>query len=728
MIWENICTLVWSTGWYFALTLLLPSICLRKYVKQKELTYRFFFYQCTGNLYLDFIVLLLGFAKIINWFTLFLFLVLIPLGLCCFRDRKQLKQMLAHASVVLQELTVGSYGEKLLLSRIKNKLRDKCKQAYVRYLKGRVFEFILFAAVMVWVLYFYGEYKYTSVAYGHTDEETHLYWIGELIHGNIFPAGMYPHGMHAVVAAITVLSGMTLSRVYLMFSVISTGVIFSSSYMLFRKLLGNRYAVLGGWSVFVLTNIFAPITYIRFQISFPMEFGLIAAFSMIYFMLYSVQHKEKLAFVPFALSISWTLMIHFYVTIFCGVICVCFGLVYFVLILKRKLLISYLIAGAAGVLVACIPYGVGMVAGHEFERSIAWALGITQASVEEDVSEKSPEEIELLQIFQKENFWGKQEICLSQNFVKQRSTARYLMILDAVLLAYGFAGLLFSKKKEKYLRYIFWAVLWEAGALLASSYYLNIPAIIEVKRMAMFLTFLSIPLFMLPFEILAQIANVIHIRGRKADVLLGAIIFAELGAFIYTANVKDGRIYWVTLSEGDAKLCLDLQENSPKHTWTVISPVNDLSMIRYDGYHYEIVDLIKNLDEDEDIYIPTPDIYVMTEKKVISFNNDVRQIDHSDMVSPENVKEISPELALTDIDFLLGQDDIHQADAPYYFQRDVVMSKLYYWVKAIQEVYPNHISVYYEDEQVCVYHIEQDAYFLLNLSVDYQMLAEQDKE
>ena len=68
---------------------------------------------------------------------------------------------------------------------------------------------------MAWVIWFYGWYKMHNTGYGHTDEETHLYWIGALIHGNMFPAGMYPHGVHTLNAALGILFPLNVTRVYL---------------------------------------------------------------------------------------------------------------------------------------------------------------------------------------------------------------------------------------------------------------------------------------------------------------------------------------------------------------------------------------------------------------------------------------------------------------------------------------------------------------------------------
>ena len=91
--------------------------------------------------------------------------------------------------------------------------------------------------------------------------------------------------------------------------------------------------------------------------------------------------------------------------------------------------------------------------------------------------------------------------------------------------------------------------------------------------------------------------------------------------------------------------------------------------------------------------------------------------------NPDNVQEISPELALQDVEWDRDTSGLHGADAPYYYQRDVVMSKLHYWMEAVKKIYPNHVSEYYQDETVTVYKITQDPYFTLNLSVDYKQLA-----
>ncbi|BDF04974.1 pilus assembly protein [[Clostridium] hylemonae] len=737
MIWENVWTIIWSMAGYLFLTLVLPSVCLGKYVAQKERTFRFFCYQCLGNLYINYIVLLLGFLHFVNFASLLFTLVLLPLSLTAVRERKRIAVRYRKWIKVLKELIIGTYGFHVLRARVNSRIRSYLVEKK-RLLNGNLLEMILFGLVMAWIVWFYGWYKLHNTAYGHTDEETHLYWIGSLIHGDIFPAGMYPHGVHTLNAALGVLMPLNFVRVYLNFSVLSVILIFAAAYMLFRKCFSNRFAALGGWSLFVLADIFSSVSYVRFQFSFPMEFGLVAAFGMVYALFSYIREKDRKDLILFAACIAWTLMAHFYITILCLIICLCFGLLFAVPILKKKLLLCLAAGGLAGVILACAPYAYGLLNGYKFERSIAWALGIvdtTAVSESGDApADKKKEGVTAEDIRNQKNAAGLvKELLdaetgyLTANYGTDKKTVRGLMALDAALAAYALFGIILSRRaKLKYLGYLFWAVLWQVCAFLSCTYYLNLPTVIEVKRMATFLTFFTIPLLCLPFEAVFCVLRKAGVKERHAEFLLAFIVLGSVAGLINSGRIKKERYFNITISEGDMRVCLKLCEEHKDNTWTVLSPTNDLSVIRYNGFHYEIVDLLKEIDRGKKrIYIPTPDIYVVTEHHPISFLDDRREIDRSDAASPKNTGEISGVLALQDVDWDVSEDALHGADAPYYFQRNIVMSKLHFWMETIRQIYPNHVSEYYSDEQVTVYKIEQDAYFTLNLSVDYKQLAKE---
>lgn len=740
MIWENVYTVLAVFAAYLLLAFALPAVCIGKYFKKKDWTFKYFLYQCVGNLYINFLLIFLGYLHLVNRISVIFFVAVLPLGATAWRERKGIREQFGRLFTILNEWAGGSYGTKVLIRRCKDYIKEKTEKP-MRTLKDRKGEILIFSAVMIWAVWFYGWYKFHNAGYGHTDEETHLYWIGQLLHGNIFPAGMYPHGMHTLCGAIAEFLPLNMTRIYLNFAVISMFFIMTSACFLFRKLFSNRLIGLNAWALFVIWDVFHVTTYFRFQISFPMEFGLIAAFGMIYGMFACLKSGKKADWYLFGLSITWTLMAHFYITILCLAVCVCFGLVYFRQILKKKLLRGFITAGILSVVLAVIPYGAGLASGYSFERSIAWALGVMKDSdgaeteeTQKDTEKEDPEGAEDQKMASREESPGgiKRTVkklrsipgILTYNYVRSKKTSAVLIGASILLILWGIGGCCFSKRKEQYLRYIFWGILWQAGAVMACSGYMGWTALIEAKRMATFLSFLTIPLLALPFEVIWKLLESFGVKESWRERVLGVSGTVCLMLVGFCGHLKDGRFYSISISEEDMRLCLDLCENREDYKWTVISPTNDLSVIRYEGYHYESIDLIRKLDENrKEIYIPTEEIYVVVEERAISFASDRRKIDRSDVNSDENVNPVSPESALQEIDFSLGQGDIHGADAPYYFQRDKVMSKLYFWMEEMKEVYPGHISIYSKNDQVTIYKITQDPYFLLNLSLDYKEAA-----
>jgi len=748
----NVWTLVGSLIAYGFLVFALPALCFGKYVKDKGLVFRFFFYQCIGNLYINFSVMFLGYVNALNVITAYIFIVFIPAFWVCIRERKTLLTLIDRFHTTLYELVAGTYGFRVLCRNVMQGIKARIRYIYGRYIKGNVIEIVIFLGVIAWLVWFYGWYKLHNVGYSHTDEETHLYWVAELMNGNIFPVGMYPHGIHTLVGAISFLTGLTVTRVYLVFCIVADIFIYAAAYMLFRKMFSHVYVALAGWTAMALLGVFNVTAYFRFQSTFPMEFGLVAAFGMIYFMFSFIQTKEKIHIIMFGLCISWSLMAHFYITILCALICVCFALVYGFYIWKKKLLLSFMIAGMAGILLAVLPYGVGFLQGRPFERSIAWALGMagtTQESDEEKKEEEQEEELtpEELQEKIEEELLKKQliddikeplpeeireiytsfEVYLTENYVTTRSVSATFILIHVAMLIVSVIQIIRKKEKETGMKWLFFTVFWMVGAIVACAYYLNILVLIEVKRMATFLMFFTIPMFAFGVELICR--GVRCIKEKHVAKIALATVLLEIIAIVFAGGLKEERFYEITISEGDMLTALDLVENKKNNTWTIVSPTNDLSVVRYDGFHYEIVDLFAEIDGGaKSVYIPTPEIYVVLEEKPISFKVSKREIDRSDVTAPENVKPISPDWALTDIDFDMQIDELHGADAPYYYQREVVMSKLYYWMEAMKDVYASHISEYYRDEQVVVYKIEQDPYFLLNLALDYKTIAKKQTE
>ena len=736
MIIRNIWIICISFLGYGFLTYWLPSICLRGYCEKKSLTFKFFFYQAIANCYIFITVLILANIGFLKQKVLWFVVVVLPLFVLIGFQRKAIKKKQIYMRGLLEQLENGTYGIKHCYRDMKGAIGREVKKIIVRATKNRVLELLWVIGILGWVVWFYGWYKLHNVGYGHTDEETHLYWISSLVNGTLYPDGIYPFGVHTFIATISKMFGLNVTRTYLNYSVWSVVLIMFSFYLVMKSIFSNRYVALIGWSLFVLLDFFHSTSYFRFQFAFPMEFGFLAMAGVLFSIIQYLKSRERLDLYLFIASLIWTFFIHFYITIACAIICVCFAVTFFIPVIKRKLLLWYLIGGMGALVVSVIPFAIQYGIGYPFERSIEWALNMSNTTKSNDTSStKTNEEDDFTKevtveqttkTMSLETFLQKEATYLSNNTFKNEKVSKLFMAISFGMGVYSILGILISKEKIRYGSYFFLALLWEVGAILACTYYLDWKVLIEAKRMATFEAFFTIPLLCFPFEIIYQI-----VKGCYSKVREIILIILGIGSLFYIHSqgwIKEYRYYQITVSEADMKMALSLVEDHKDENWTLLTTTNTLSVVRYDGYHYEIADLLKNLDQSKkDIYIPTKDIYVSLEYKPTSFESDIRNIDRSDVTKSKNIQEISQQKAQMDLDFEKSEDVLHGEDSIYYFKRDIVMSKLYYWVETIKKVYPRHISLVYEDNQVSVYQIRQDPYFLLNLSVDYLETAKQDE-
>ena len=80
MIWNHAIYALEILSAYLVVCVLLPSLLLYRFVRGKAVAYRFVFYQVVSNIYLNLVCFLLAYCKIFSSLTLWLFLVIVPLG------------------------------------------------------------------------------------------------------------------------------------------------------------------------------------------------------------------------------------------------------------------------------------------------------------------------------------------------------------------------------------------------------------------------------------------------------------------------------------------------------------------------------------------------------------------------------------------------------------------------------------------------------------------------
>jgi hypothetical protein len=146
------------------------------------------------------------------------------------------------------------------------------------------------------------------------------------------------------------------------------------------------------------------------------------------------------------------------------------------------------------------------------------------------------------------------------------------------------------------------------------------------------------------------------------------------------------------------------QEEDEK--WTICSAGDETQMVYGHGWHYEIIDFLRKMENtgaDGYITIPTETVYFFIEK--IPTDSSV-----SYEGSGQTVSEKGAQMALP----AGSGNSTYQGE-----NRFICMSRMYYWVQEFQKLYPNEIKVYFEDDNFICYRMKQNTYRLYNFAIDY---------
>lgn len=257
--------------------------------------------------------------------------------------------------------------------------------------------------------------------------------------------------------------------------------------------------------------------------------------------------------------------------------------------------------------------------------------------------------------------------------------------------------------------------------LCYSMSFYGLPELIDAPRAAMIVSPLLALCFAAPIAFVHDLFNLIPLKKKRIlEFLLLLGVGAGIGTFYVKGPVKqlsDIGCYAVTQQLSN-ELSYDLIGNHKRNTWTVISPVNDLLAIHHYGYHYEVIDMLMEIENGEtDIAMPTNDLYVVVEKKIMNAAGVFYLPDyHRDLKAQS--KPI--DRALIDENYYDLGLPWKPAEEAYSTFRDVTMSKLYYWMEEMKAAYPNEVEVYGEDDLCVIYHIRQSADFPINLARDYR--------
>ena len=721
---ESIINLINVFAAYFILIIVSTSFMIKPIAKNKNIFNRFVLYLVVGNFYIINLVFILAYLNIFNRLALIITLMLSTVFIRIILDKKDAKRIYSDSKDTIKHLLHGEYGTKLFLQKVLLSIRFSIKSFYTEIAKGKKLEWIIFLSIMCYNIYYYSYNNINFVSFGAPDEEVHLYWIQSLMGGHIFPSGVYPHGFHNILAAITVLFRFNAVTVIRAFGVTAMVLIMTMLYLGLRKILTSKYAALFGFIVFSLVNIYNIESIYRYQFAIPQEYGMIMLMPMAIFLFSYLKNKGMSDLIFFGMCFSMTISIHFYITIIALVLCLSIGIVYFHRILKNKLLMKLILCGFLSTVVAIAPLAVGFAKVKKMEQSMEWAVRVIQgkeygSDEEQNIKIEEANKIELTNKVEEANKsfnWNsflveaKDEIT---KFVVLDIRVMYIFLALLALTIFYIVLFTVSKKtKEENLYQLSFAIYGFLLVFLIICRILKLPTVMEPKRVAIFFAYFS-PIFIaMPFEVLYESFDKDKIKKICSAVTLTAIPIS-IFLIVKSGGMRPLPPFYYFQTKGAMLVDCDIMRKYSDHKWTVVSPVNDTSVIQNNGYHYELNDFIlkqENWNKNMEIKIPTKYVFIYIEKRPIvqygyRFYKDDKAIVNRDTVTYEDAEK--------------ALDKKNDDNSNYKEYRTILMSKVYYWAQEYKKYFPKEMTVYYEDDELIVYRIVQNEYALNNFSINY---------
>ncbi len=725
-----------------------PYLCLGYMFKERRPFYAFFQSLITGSVVMIFIVYILYFMGIYSRVTfitaLFLFAVLSQLAGGKARIN-EIKKVVQKQYILIKN---GYFRWKTLFINLGARFRSDRQRPRHGYLLTGLLSLAIVACVA------YGLYVrlYPTVTlsyFGVSDLYVHMDWLRDMQNGQLFANGVYPYGFHNMIIAFNKLFPFDLVMVLRLWGALSYMLILTGFVFLVFKMFKSLYARLAVIWVFCVSDIFVYFRYIDFRLTeaLPQECALIFVLPAIILFIDYLSDGDNRNLILSALCFGLTVLVHFYATIF-----LCFAYAVVVLLNLRRVFAKKTFLSLVGVygvvgLLSIAPFVIGIAKGIPFEKSIGWALGVTQTAPKDTVSNENvsdnfesevtdgmtgiqrlvtlcTEEVRWHLLPDREVVKASMTIDINGSYMLRSGQNKYAIPLTAsvaaaaVLIIWGFVKRLPETKLRLWL--VMYCTLLFA---LAIAYLYGVPQIIVILRQRMLLRIMIVPIFGFVPELIDEITESLKHKAVKipANAVLLALVFCLGYDSAYLGHLASKTVSMQAQYEQTVEVIDRIRHEFPRLSYTVISTTHEMSLIKNEGYHYELIRLLRTINDpnaQSKQYIPTENIFVFIEKTVLPVYQIV-DYSHPETLVPGPT--ITREAGLSNMPDDRGIDPKSLSEFYYVkpHNRLIIMSKAYLWANEYRKYYPDEMSVYYEDDDLVVYRIKQDVYALNNLTIDY---------
>ena len=718
---------------YAALLYIWPNIVFRSLLRGRGLTFRFLFCAMVQPLIICAAVLLLGLFHILNaWVVRLLFWGALAASFFVFlRGRRG--QPPCRAGEAL-----GALG----------------KDIWRKYRKNLA-EYIALAAILLFAAAFFLSGAFHDYSFGFYDQYTHYNWASALVKGQIFPAGIYPMGMHCFLYGLRVLFGIKLYSSMVFLGGLHNATMFLlGAYCLLKELLRSRWAglfVLAAWAVFDGIGPNAISAMARMSWTLPEEFGLYLVFLcplvlLRYFRSPAGQAKwyrdENLLFLGAGVALAFST--HFYVLAMAFLPCCAVVLANCVELRPIRRLAAPVCTALGGLVVGLLPMVAAYAMGMELEGSIGWGIRtIFGKSAESAVASApaagpaasasagapaapAPTVGQGTAAARPGMLKGLYEEGWSALFGNVAAVLLLLAVAAAILFALACMCARLRKKPTKRTLpagtgegYLILALSLGAFVLLYAMPYMGLPELVRNVRTLCVTQLLAFAMGGAAADALLLLAR--HKLGRKlpgAVMALGCVLIYCIAFF---TDFHQTTYWWLFRYNAAVTVTDRITEEYRPGTYKIVSLWDEASQAD-EADTEELLLFMERAEQGED---PLPAgaeyVFLYVEKNPIWWgqvhfstaprwlareNEEVYWPEWSPSRCPEIwCVEVSPKLALKEIDY-------GAVRANYYGDmemRMVLSAKAYAWYGEFASAHPENTEVYYEDEDFACYLIRQNA-------------------
>lgn len=254
----------------------------------------------------------------------------------------------------------------------------------------------------------------------------------------------------------------------------------------------------------------------------------------------------------------------------------------------------------------------------------------------------------------------------------------------------------------------------------------GLPALIEQTRLYPFQSLFGYCILIVPVDFAMSL-----IVPTRKDILSHSLgitaVVLTLIIVVSTGHYHGYLMYNLTRYNSTVLTTKSIVEQMKPESYTIVSSTDEIYQMIGHGYHEELISFV-NQAEVVSYHIPTEYVYIFVEKNAIQRNhynffdgprwlgNDkYYKIFGNSASYGKNYKRsvISEDMA----DIFFGSFAYSIKIYDYLWSRTAIMAKTYVWCQKFNEMYPNELHVFYEDDDFVCYYFKQNPRNLYELAV-----------